>query len=43
MATSTTLPATEAEDQDYFQRYPNGCTPPFPRPGVEAASRETAA
>ena len=33
----------EAEDQDYFQRYPNGCRPPFPRPGVEAASRETAA
>lgn len=26
----------EAEDQDYFQRYPEGCTP-FPRPGVEAA------
>jgi peptide-methionine (S)-S-oxide reductase len=24
-----------AEDQDYFQRYPEGCTP-FPRPGVEA-------
>jgi peptide-methionine (S)-S-oxide reductase len=21
----------EAEDQDYFQRYPEGCTPPFPR------------
>jgi peptide-methionine (S)-S-oxide reductase len=33
----------EAEDQDWFQRYPDGCTPPFPRPGVEAAGRETAA
>jgi peptide-methionine (S)-S-oxide reductase len=33
----------EAEDQDYFQRYPDGCTPPFQRPGTEAASRETAA
>ena len=32
----------EAEDQDYFQRYPVGCTPPFPRAGVEAANRETA-
>jgi peptide-methionine (S)-S-oxide reductase len=21
----------EAEDQDHFQRYPDGCTPPFPR------------
>jgi peptide-methionine (S)-S-oxide reductase len=21
------------EDQDYLQRYPQGCTPPFPRPG----------
>jgi peptide-methionine (S)-S-oxide reductase len=29
----------EAEDQDWFQRYPDGCTPPFPRPGVEAANR----
>jgi len=28
----------EAEDQDYFQRYPDGCAPPFPRHGVEAAS-----
>jgi peptide-methionine (S)-S-oxide reductase len=27
----------EAEDQDYFQRYPDGCTPPFPRSDVEAA------
>jgi peptide-methionine (S)-S-oxide reductase len=27
----------EAEDQDYFQRYPDGCPPPFPRHGVEAA------
>ena len=33
----------EAEDQDYFQRYPDGCTPPFPTPGVEAANRETGA
>jgi peptide-methionine (S)-S-oxide reductase len=32
----------EAEDQDYFQRYPDGCAPPFPRHGAEAASRETA-
>src|SRR5215212_4979737 len=31
----------EVEDQDYFQRYPDGCRPPFPRPGAEAASRET--
>jgi len=28
-----------AEDQDYFQRYPEGCAPPFPRQGVEAAKR----
>jgi peptide-methionine (S)-S-oxide reductase len=27
---------SEAEDQDYFWRYPGGCTPPFPRAGVEA-------
>ncbi len=33
----------EADDQGYFQRYPDSCTPPFPRSGVEAASRETAA
>jgi peptide-methionine (S)-S-oxide reductase len=33
----------EAEDQHYFRRYPDGCTPPFPRPGVEAADRKTAA
>jgi peptide-methionine (S)-S-oxide reductase len=32
----------EAEDQDYFRRYPDGSAPPFPRPGVEAANRETA-
>jgi peptide-methionine (S)-S-oxide reductase len=32
----------EAEDQDYLQRYPDGYTF-FPRPGPEAASRETAA
>jgi len=27
-----------AEDQDYFQRYPGSCAPPFPRRGVEAAA-----
>jgi peptide-methionine (S)-S-oxide reductase len=32
----------EAEDQDYLQRYPHGYTF-FPRPGLEAANRETAA
>ena len=32
----------EADDQDWFQRYPDGCAPPFPRHGVEAAKRETA-
>ena len=34
-----------AEDQDYFQRfpdYPEGSKPPFPRTGADAASRETA-
>lgn len=25
--------AAEPEDQDYFQRWPSGCTPPFPRRG----------
>jgi peptide-methionine (S)-S-oxide reductase len=25
----------EAEDQDYFERYPDGCAPPFPRHSVE--------
>jgi peptide-methionine (S)-S-oxide reductase len=29
----------QAEDQDYFQRYPEGCPPPFPRQGVKAATR----
>jgi peptide-methionine (S)-S-oxide reductase len=29
----------EAEDQDYFERYPNGCAAPFPRHGAEAADR----
>lgn len=29
----------QAEDQDYFQRYPEGCTPPFPRQGAETAKR----
>jgi peptide-methionine (S)-S-oxide reductase len=33
----------EAEDQDYFQRYPDGCAPPFPRHRVEAATGGTAA
>ncbi len=33
----------EPEDQDYFQRYPDGCAPSFPRNGVEAANREPAA
>ena len=33
----------EAEDQDYFQRYPDGCAPPFPRHGPEAVDRRTAA
>jgi peptide-methionine (S)-S-oxide reductase len=33
----------EAEDQDYFKRYPDGSAPPFPRHGVEAAASETAA
>jgi peptide-methionine (S)-S-oxide reductase len=33
----------EIEDQDYFQRYPDGCTPPFPRPSEGAVNRETAA
>ena len=33
----------EGEDQDWFQRYPDGCASPFPRHGVEAANRETVA
>jgi len=28
----------EAKDQGYFERYPYGCAPPFPRRRVEAAS-----
>jgi peptide-methionine (S)-S-oxide reductase len=32
----------EAEDQDYLQRHPRGYSF-FPRPGPEAANRETAA
>ena len=32
-----------AEEQDYFQRYPNGCPAPFPRQVAEAAAPETAA
>jgi peptide-methionine (S)-S-oxide reductase len=31
------------EDQDRLQRYPDSCPAPFPRHGVEAATRETAA
>jgi peptide-methionine (S)-S-oxide reductase len=27
-----------AEQQDYFQRYPDGCPAPFPRHGVDAAA-----
>jgi peptide-methionine (S)-S-oxide reductase len=33
----------EAEDQDYFQRYPHGTAPPFPRPGAGIANRASAA
>jgi peptide-methionine (S)-S-oxide reductase len=29
----------QAQDQDYFQRYPHDCAPPFPRQGMEAAKR----
>jgi peptide-methionine (S)-S-oxide reductase len=32
----------EAGDQDYLQRYPDGCPPPFPRLSMEAASSESA-
>jgi methionine-S-sulfoxide reductase len=41
---SETGPFWEAEagDHDYLQRYPDGCPPPFPRVGAEAANRETA-
>jgi peptide-methionine (S)-S-oxide reductase len=28
----------EPEDQDYFLRFPHGCTPPFPRQADETAS-----
>jgi peptide-methionine (S)-S-oxide reductase len=35
--------AAEVEDQDYLQRYPDGCSPPFPRPGVEAAGHDPVA
>jgi peptide-methionine (S)-S-oxide reductase len=34
---------SKVEDQDYFQRFPHGCAPPFPPHGVEAASREITA
>jgi peptide-methionine (S)-S-oxide reductase len=33
----------EAEHQDYLQRYPNGYTCHFPRPGWKLPHRETAA
>jgi peptide-methionine (S)-S-oxide reductase len=29
--------AAEAADQDYFQRYPHGCPPPFPRGSLAVA------
>ena len=29
----------QAEDQDYFQRYPAGCAPPFPQQDAAAARR----
>jgi peptide-methionine (S)-S-oxide reductase len=32
----------EAEHQDYLQRYPNGYTCHFPRPGWKLPHRETA-
>src|SRR5215471_1060771 len=35
----TEIREAQAEDQDYFQRYPESCAPPFPRQGVEAAKR----
>jgi peptide methionine sulfoxide reductase MsrA len=28
----------EVEDQDYFQRYPDGCRPPFPASATWATS-----
>ena len=31
--------AAETEDQDYFERYPDGCAPPFLQHGLEAADR----
>src|SRR5262249_35094670 len=31
-----------AEDQDYFQRYPEGCAPPFPRTDSKPALRQAA-
>jgi peptide-methionine (S)-S-oxide reductase len=34
---------SDAEDQDYFQRYPDGCKPPFPRRSAEGADRELVA
>ena len=27
----------QTEDQDFLHRYPDGCAPPFPRQGLEAA------
>jgi Peptide methionine sulfoxide reductase len=35
--------AAKAEDQDYLQRYPDGYTCHFPRPGWKLPDRETAA
>jgi hypothetical protein len=33
----------ESDLQDYLQRYPVGCKPPFPQTNVEAAEAATAA
>jgi peptide-methionine (S)-S-oxide reductase len=38
-----TIADVEAEHQDYLQRYPNGYTCHFPRPGWKLPHRETAA
>jgi peptide-methionine (S)-S-oxide reductase len=32
----------EPEDRDYFQRYPHGCPPPFPRSDVETGREPVA-
>ena len=33
----------QAEDQDYFRRYPEGCAPPFPRQAWKLPSARSAA